>query len=205
MQYSPKKNEFLGVLFVSENDSYDIKIGLDPYPFLFPTVWEVGERIPKKMDRHIYSDTGSCCFTTKAKAQILLQTEVTSLLRFIDLIVVPYFQNNSYYELNGQYKTSEHSHNSLGVIEAYRDILNTKNDFAIAKLIYGRLKGEKLRIHQPCYCGSGLSLKKCSGGQHDKNYRQFRKIDKSILNEDLGVHFTPHLKNIQSRRDFASQ
>jgi hypothetical protein len=96
--------------------------------------------------------------------------------------------------LNGEYKTNEYSHDSLGVVEGYRDILKTTNDLAIAKLLYGRLRGEKLKIHYDCYCDSGMSLKKCSSGKHNWSYRDFRKIHKSVLGEDLKSHFMPHLK-----------
>lgn len=194
LEYYPEKNEISGELCISKFDYYDIRINLDSYPFLFPTVWETGERIPKEMHRHIYTDTESCCFTTKAKAQILLKTKIDTLCKFIKEIVIPYFQNNSYYEINGRYKTMEHSHDSLGVIEGYRDILRTTNDLAIGKLIYGWLKGEKLKIRHMCYCESGISLKKCTDGRHNWSYRDFRKINKYVLEEDLKSHFMPYLK-----------
>jgi hypothetical protein len=194
LTYSKKKNEITGELYISRHDSYSVRMQLDPYPFLFPHVWETAERIPKKVNRHIYTDTESCCFTTKAKAQILLKTKINSLYEFIKGIVIPYFQNNSYYELNKKYKTSEHSHDSLGVIEGYRDILQTKNDLAIAQIIHGRLNRKKLKIHHNCYCGTSLTLKKCSNGKHNWCYREFRKIEKTVLEEDLEIHFMPHLK-----------
>ncbi len=193
LNYDTEKNHLEGELFISDNDSYELIIDLNSYPKSFPIVYETGERIPKKMDRHIYTDTGSCCFTTRAKAQILLRTKVKSLLIFINNIVIPYLQNNSYFEINKKYKTAEYSHGPLGAVESYRDILDLEIDMLIAQLIYRRVKGEKLSIRDACYCGSGIPLKKCNKGKHDKCYRAFRKIDKEILEGDLYTDFSKHL------------
>ena len=110
------------------------------------------------------------------------------------MLIIPYFQNNSYFELNGKYCTEEYAHHSYGVIEGYHDILGITNDRLIALLLVSRIKGEKLKIKDPCYCESGLSLKKCHGGKHDRYYRNFRKIDTDILVSDL-KDFHKHLKD----------
>jgi len=193
LSYDSNKNEFVGELYISKEDSYDILIQLNPYPYSFPIVFETADRIPKKLDRHIYTDTGSCCLTTSAKAQILLKTQITSLSLFIKEIVIPYFQNNSYFEINKEYRTDEYSHGVLGIVEGYRDILKMNNDFLIAKLMYNRINGEKLKIHNNCYCGSGIYMKKCTSGLHDKHYRLFKKIEIPLLEHDLDTYFSKHL------------
>lgn len=185
LSFNEAKNAIEGELLVSKDDSYDISIILAPYPKDFPRVFEMGERIPRKVTRHIYSDTSSCCLSTQAKAQILLKTQITSLYLFVKEIVVPYFQNNSFYEINGHYNGEEYSHNKMGIIESYRDILQTNNDLHIAKLIYNRINHKKLKIHDPCYCGSGHSIKKCNHARHYTCYKNFRKIDLDVLQNDL--------------------
>ncbi|WP_075603785.1 hypothetical protein [Saccharicrinis aurantiacus] len=187
LSYCINNNTIDGELFITEDDSYDVSIHIKPYPKHFPRVFETGERIPPKVSRHIYSDTKSCCLSTQAKAQILLKTKITSLHLFIKEIVIPYFQNNSYFEINGKYKTDEYAHDKSGVIEGYRDILQSNNDYLIAKLMAGRIEGTKLRLHNRCYCGSGLSLKKCNNSQHYKCYKDFRKIDKDVLMNDISI------------------
>ncbi len=119
-----------------------------------------------------------------------MNTKIKNLSLFIEDIVITYFQNNSYFEI----KTDEHSLNRMRVIEGYRDILMSKNDLQIAKLLYNRNNGVKLAIHDSCYCGSGIPMKKCSSGTHDKCYREFKKIDKIVLTEDLSISFIPYLK-----------
>lgn len=187
LSYNEINNSIDGELFISEDDSYDVSILLKSYPKHFPQVYETGERIPPKVSRHIYSDTKSCCLSTQAKAQILLKTQINSLYLFVKQIVIPYFQNNSYFEINGKYKTDEYAHNKSGIIEGYRDILQTNNDYLIARLIATRIKGAKLRLHDNCYCGSGLSIKTCNNYKHYKCYKDFRKIDKDVLMNDIPI------------------
>lgn len=187
LSYNGISNSIVGELFISDDDSYDVSMLLEPYPRSFPEVFEIGERIPPKVSRHIYSDTKSCCLSTQAKAQILLKTQIRSLYLFVKEIVEPYFQNNSYFEINGRYKTDEYSHDKRGVIEGYRDILQTNSDYLIARIMAGRIEGTKLRLHDLCYCGSGLSMKKCNNYTHYKCYKDFRKVDIDVLRNDISI------------------
>lgn len=188
LTYHSDVNAFKGELFLPDGDSYELIINLELYPRFFPVVYEVGGRIPVKLDRHMYTDTGSCCFTTGAKSQILLKTKITSLVKFLDEIVIRYFENNSYYEINGTYFYSEYDHGSMGVVQSYQDILSITDIKRIGRLILQRLQNKKLSIRDLCYCNSGQSLKNCHGGLHCKNYRLFRMIDKDVLYNDL-KHF----------------
>lgn len=193
LKYHKDKNELTGDLYLPDGDSYEVLMKLNPYPVFFPTVFEIEGRIPIKPDRHMYTDSGSCCFTTGAKSQVLLKTKITTLHKFIDEIAVRYFENNSYYEINGKYCYTEYDHGSLGIVQSYQDILNISNNKSIALLMLQRLKSRKLRIKDLCYCNSGQTLKKCSCGLHRRNYRLFRLIDKDVIRNDL-FHFKNILK-----------
>ena len=188
--YNSKSNSLSGELYLPDGDNYELLINIDQYPKFFPSVYETGGRIPRKVSRHIYSDTGSCCFTTKGMSQILLRTKITTLLKFIDEIVVKYLENNSYFEINKQYFTDEYPHDKSAIIEAYQDILGINNKVLITDLIIQRLRNRKLTIRDYCYCKSGVVLKKCSNGRHNVNHRNFRLIDKEILLEDLKIIFS---------------
>lgn len=178
-------NTFEGELFLPDGDTYDVLININSYPNTFPKVHEIGGRIPKKMDRHIYPESGSCCFTTVAKSQILLKTVVKSLLDFVDEIIIPYLENNSYYELNNRYYTEEYSHGKLGIIESYKDILQIDDTIKVAKILLKVAKSKKLVIHQNCYCESGRKLRKCYRGKHLNNLRKLYMVDKNVLMNDL--------------------
>lgn len=183
-----------GELFVSADDFYNVSIDIKSYPELFPVVHELDERIPRKEDRHIYSDTGSCCFSTAAKGQVLLKTKVTSLRHFVREIVIPYFQNNSYFELNGHYNTDHYSHGREGILEGYKDLLEIKDFVQVAQVMYNRVVGVKLKTYHECYCGSGVKMKKCTGGTHDRAFRLFKLIDKSIVAHDLEKSVMPQVE-----------
>jgi len=190
LNYDELGSRVFGELWISDDDSYDVEIDLKGYPRFFPSVYETSERIPRdNPNRHVYTDTGSCCLTTRAKGQILLRTEVTSFLLFIDKVVIPYFQNNSFYELNYKYFDEEYSHGPLGIVESYAEILQLTNPLQIASTLYNLITNGKLRVHNPCYCGSGIPLKKCKNGLHDKCYRNLRKVDKDVIKYDLYVEF----------------
>lgn len=185
LNYCTKKNILQGEIIVDEedNDSYDIKIDIVEFPYFFPKVWEIGERIPPKFDRHINRDL-SCCFTTQAKENIYLKTKVKSLKNFLDFIVIPFFQNNSFFELNGNYKNGEHSHNSITAThETYEDILGIKNIGIIIKLIIDYVFLEqKTQPNQICYCGSNFKLKHCKN--HLNCYQDFLLINETTLLKD---------------------
>lgn len=185
LTFCSENNTLSGVLFLPDGDNYEVLIELDPYPEFFPTVYETEGRIPKKMDRHIYPESGSCCFTTRAKSQVLLKTKVTTLLKFIDEIVIKYFENNSFYEINKSYFGEEYSHGPQGIIEGYKDILKIDDTIKVARAIHQATNNKSLKIHQNCYCGSGRRLRKCANGKHINYLRNLYLIDKTTLNYDL--------------------
>lgn len=180
LEYDKVSNKLIGHLVVLEKDEYEIEIDLTPFPVSFPTVKETGERIHPIADRHIYS-SGNCCFTTKAREDILLKKEIGSLPSFINKIVVPYFLNNSYYEITGKYRHGEYSHGTSGIIEGYKDILNIKNEMLVIAMLFDRLKQHKIRPNDKCYCGSQKKLKNC----HIINYTDFKLIKKTTIQQDF--------------------
>lgn len=179
------KNMFYGDVILPDGDSYEIEVDLEPFPQFFPLVTETGGRIPVKMDRHMYPTSSCCCFTTRAKSQILLKTKVKSLPQFFDLILIPFFENNSFYEIKGFYFGEEYSHGRNGIIEGYKDILKIDNTLLTAKAIIQVSKSKFLKEHQNCYCGSGRRLRKCANGRHINCLRQLYLVDKDVLRTDL--------------------
>jgi hypothetical protein len=185
LKYHEKENAFWGELIIGGSDSYEIIIYLGDFPNDFPIVIEVGERIPKKVERHVYTN-GNCCFTTKAKKEIFLKSEIFTISQFIEKVAVPYFQNNSFYEINGHYKYGGHSHDQeLSTHETYEDILGIRSIYVMRSIISDRLKPLfRIRGNDNCYCKSGNKLKNCKN--HYKNYLDFIKIEKETLKSDLG-------------------
>ncbi|MFD2100119.1 hypothetical protein [Flagellimonas iocasae] len=185
LSYASTSNMIYGTLHLPDKDSYEIEIDLKPCPKFFPSVKETGGRIPIKLDRHIYPITGSCCFTTRAQSQILLKTKVKSLLMFLDLVVVPYFENNSFYEIHNCYFGDEYPHDESGILHGYRDILKIEDRAIIERTIANTIANSRFREHQLCYCGSGRKLRKCTHKRHIQNLRNLYLVDKDVLKSDL--------------------
>jgi len=138
LQFNESKLEFSGNLFVEDNDCYHVSINITPFPNSFPIVKELGGRIPFDIDRHKYSNA-TCCLTTKAKEQVLLKTKIKSLDDFIQSIVIPFFQNNSFFEINKKYIYGDYSHGALGVLESYLEIANISDINLLFKTLHNRV------------------------------------------------------------------
>lgn len=201
LSYSEQNSEFIGELFITETDFYEVKVNILNFPREFPFVYEIGERIPQKADRHIYPNSGRCCLTTTAKEQVLLKTKIHTLKDFILLIVIPFFQNNSYYEIKRKYKEGEYSHGVLGLIEAYRDILQL-DDLKNVPIVLEFLLSRNIQNNEPCFCGSDLPLKKCKGKHHLTAYKSFCLIDKPIVENDLYKLILPYFREFDIYQKF---
>ncbi|WP_299682867.1 hypothetical protein [uncultured Dokdonia sp.] len=183
LDYLEEKKAFVGTLEVMEHDLYEVYIDITPWRTAFPKVYETGERIPRILDRHIYEE-GSCCFTTPALADILLKTKVKTLLEFIVRIVIPFFQNNSYYEIHKEYIYGEYSHTE-GILEGYQDVLKIKDSSKVIDLLVAYYLGFRLTHRHHCYCGSKYTLRKCKNGVHFRGYQKLKLIDKNRLLNNL--------------------
>lgn len=171
---------FSGILTVDEDDDYNVLIDLKTFPKRFPIVKETNERIPPIADCH--NPGGTCCFTVKSKELILLRKGmIKTIPQFIRLIVIPFFQNNSFREINGYYKKGEYSHGLPGIFEGYSDILGIKDVGLTIKILIGYIKGEQMNINTPCYCGSSKKFKDC----HLYKYNDLKFVDKEIILSDL--------------------
>jgi SEC-C motif-containing protein len=180
LQFDSKISEFYGALFVEDNDCYQVSINISPFPHSFPIVKELGERIPFNIDRHKYNDA-SCCITTKAKEQLLLKKRIKSLDDFIKGIVIPFFQNNSYFEINKEYISGDYKHDIAGVFEAYQEIANINDVKLLLEILYNRVMNKKHERNGMCFCKSGKKFKNC----HITNYSDLFLIEKNIIIQDI--------------------
>jgi hypothetical protein len=185
LRYSQSENLLVGELFLPDGDSYEVLINLIGFPESFPEVHETLGRIPIKMDRHMYPGSSSCCFTTRAKSQIMLKTKIFTLLDFVDEILIRFLENNSFFEINKHYFGDEYSHGKKGIIEGYKDILKIDDTIKVSQAVIHAATNKSLKQHQNCYCGSGRRLRKCNNGKHIIYFRNLFLLDKSILKSDL--------------------
>lgn len=181
LTYNASKRTLNRYLFASIDDwdRYFLNILIADFPNHFPEVWEVGERIPREADRHLNRD-GSICFCTKTKEDIYLATRIFNLNDFIQLILIPFLQNNSYFEIHKTYKFGEYSHNFLfATYETYVDVLGIENPIVIEQTIECLINRLKIRPNELCFCGSKKKIKNCSN--HQELYKLGRKIPRETL------------------------
>jgi hypothetical protein len=185
--YNEQSRMFSGTILVDEEDNYCITLDINPFPIKFPVVKEINERIKRGADNHKYSDN-SCCLTVPVKEQFLLRKGlIKTIPQFINKIVIPFFQNNSYREINGEYKDGEYSHGLPGILEGYSDILGIKDLKLTIKLLIKYLKGEKFGLNTTCFCGSNKKYKDC----HRHRFENLKFIDKELILSDLDLLIAP--------------
>lgn len=182
LAFNSEERCFIGIIQVDEDDKYNLKIDISKYSNKFPRVFEIDERIPRKADRHINSDY-SLCFTTAPNEEVLTKTLVKDLESFFKLILIPYLINNSYFEINKEYKFGGYNHHPIySIYETYVDILDINNFEQVANVLQIIADGKKFRPNEICYCGSKKKIKKCNS--HEIGYRNVKKISSERLRLD---------------------
>ena len=165
-------------------DSYFIKIVPSKnYPESFPLVFEIGNRIPKNIDWHVYSE-GHCCIKTIPEEILICRSGIT-LVEFIDTQVKPYFFNQKFRELHG-YFLNERSHGTAGQVEFFKEIFKSNNLVLILKgllLLYENMIPNRTAN---CFCNSGLKFRKC--------HRNSIHFLKNLSNSEL-KHFIHIIRN----------
>ncbi|MEO7982536.1 MAG: hypothetical protein ABI688_00515 [Bacteroidota bacterium] len=146
-----------------EWDRYQVELYPSPlYPFRFPYLFETRGRIPRIMDWHIYTDTGSCCVDI-TPSEILHCREGLSLADYIRRFAIPYFANQTYRIREGYYKNGEYSHGGKGMLEFYMPVLRCDDPvkaLQLLELYCSGAAGNKSIFHF-CFCGSRKKMMNC--------------------------------------------
>ncbi|HRI02758.1 MAG TPA: SEC-C metal-binding domain-containing protein [Pyrinomonadaceae bacterium] len=177
---------FRGFVDIGAGDVYHVQINVRKFPKYFPSVYELHERIPRTNDRHCNLPDGSLCFTTEPKELILLRTKIHTLIDFFDEILVPYLQNNSYFEIHKEYRYGAFAHGrAASTYQTYQELLDIGDPATLIDVLKQLTSGFKFAANELCYCGSGRKLKKCSG--HSELYRRIKYLSQEDLRKALLV------------------
>lgn len=150
-------------------EDYEIEIHCtDGFPYEFPRLFEIGDKIPRIGDWHIYEDTGACCTKIPPEEIIRCQRGIT-VVEYIKEEVIPYFFNQTHRRVEGYYINGEYSHGSRGLLEYYSKELNTGNDYKLTlNLIkFIALEGKPHRTSF-CFCGGKKKFRHCHKGAFEK-------------------------------------
>ena len=150
-------------------ESYKVEIHhADGFPFKFPDVYEVGGKIPRIADWHIYEDSYSCCLTVPPLEMIKCRNGIT-LVNFIGNEVLPYFFNQTHRREEGYYTNGEYSHGYVGVLEFFETELKTAGDVrATINMLFKIATTRKPDRTHDCFCGKKVKYRKCHRGAYEK-------------------------------------
>ncbi len=167
-------------------DEFLIKIVIPKsFPKEIPTVYEIGERFPKTLDYHTYSDS-SLCLGSPMSLKRRIKDNPT-LDGFINSCVVPYFYAIAL-KLQGEenFVFGELNHGIEGIIQDYLDVFGLKYIDQVINLLDILSQKPNRANKRKCPCGCNRIVTKCSLHRKIVEYRDVmtRKeyaADKEIL------------------------
>jgi len=143
----------------TEIDSYQIEIRLpEQYPQGIPYVWEIGKRIPRIADRHMFVDGRACLFVEED--WYAANPQRTDLLEFLDGPVRNFFIGQSLVEAGRSWPFGQRSHGARGILECYAEMIGT-TDLQTAFKYLELLSKKEIKGHWLCPCGSRRKLRNC--------------------------------------------
>ncbi|NCN85854.1 MAG: hypothetical protein GW808_12695 [Sphingomonadales bacterium] len=140
-------------------DQFEVSILVSKkFPQREPMVFETGDRIPREIDRHCYTN-GACC--TGVWEEWLAKNVRPNIGEFLEGPVRNFFLSQIYFEVHDRWPFGERSHGDAGIFEACVDILGVKNDQRLIRRYLRVLAGGRPKGHWQCPCGSQKPLRHC--------------------------------------------
>lgn len=121
-----------------------------------PVIHEIGGRIPRTLDRHMYP-SGAICAEVP---ELTLLRGGFSLLSYLDGPVHNFFLGQSLVERGEQWPFGQWEHGKSGLIQAYGELLGQRDEQKIRRYL-DCLSHKKVKGHWPCPCDSGKPIRQC--------------------------------------------
>lgn len=166
---------------VLEDFNIQIKIPHDYPKKQLPIVKEIGYKIPRGEDRHVYENPdGQFCLTTPLQ-EFLICRKGISFSEFLNDIVYPFLATQMAISLDWikEFPQGEYSHGTAGILEDYIDFLGVGNVETVINCI--KMALNKNIRNTECFCGSNLKVKNC----HEEQIKLLKSYGKSKLKFDL--------------------
>lgn len=187
----------LGTFPVAESgeilDRYQIEIHFpEDYPRSLPRVFEIGRRIPRTVDRHVYPANGQACVVVDEEWLATVGERVV-FRKFLDGPVRNYFIGQSLVEAGEPWPFGQRSHGAKGLVEAYGEWFDTTDQTVVIRYL-DLLTHKRVKGHWMCPCGSGKRLRDCHVDRvREVQQRVSPRLAKRALERLLGA-----LRNEQS-------
>lgn len=152
-----------GIVF----DRFSIRITFPDGTFKLPQIEEIGGRIPRHIDRHVFGNGAIC---TEVPELTLLRGRY-SLASYLDGPVRNYFLGQILVEQGQKWPFGEWDHGRPGLLQAYGEILGV-TDGAQIRGFLDCLRHKKVKGHWNCPCGSGKRIRDC----HVTKLRQLQDV-----------------------------
>ncbi len=143
------------------DDSYEIEITItENYPNELPDVKEIGGRIPRTLNFHVFPKEETLCMGSPLRSMIKINKN-PSLNGFVHSCLIPYLYSVSKKLIYGDdFSFGELDHNREAVLYDYADLLGLEKKEQVITTL--KLLGMKKRIANklkcPCNCGKRLSF-----------------------------------------------
>lgn len=159
-------------------EDYEIEVHCtDRFPHEFPRLFEIGGKIPRIGDWHIYEDTGACCTKIPPEEIVRCQRGIT-VAEYIKEEVIPYFFNQTHRKVEGYYINGEYSHGGSGLLEYYSKELNAGNDYRLTLELLRFIATEN-KPHRTsfCFCGKKEKFRHC----HKEAFEKLKSLGHEVL------------------------
>ena len=141
-----------GVVF----DRFLIWITFPDGPFKLPQIEEIGGRIPRHINRHVFGNGAIC---TEVPELTLLRGR-HSLVSYLDGPVRNYFLGQILVEQGQTWPFGEWDHGKAGLLQAYGEVLGVMDEHQIRGFL-DCLGHRKVKGHWNCPCRSGKRIRDC--------------------------------------------
>ena len=169
LSHSDGFSEVVGIYYVKSPDkhisasgplaSFEINFKIyDKHPYVTPELRETGGLIKNIPGNHV-NPNGTLCYGPPKL--VWASNPDMTLVRFFEEYIHSYFMGYVYYQEHGNWPQGEYEHGNPGVLSAYSELLECKQDF---HSILGMLKMLSLKFRRdrwPCPCRSGEKLGDC--------------------------------------------
>ncbi len=156
------------------------------YPFTVPEVYELSEKIERNIDWHI-SSQGLCCLDMPHRLYEVTKRGI-HFRDFISDFIYPYFANQLYKKLDGNYANGEWNHGNEGIVQFYREEMDIHDSKTAVKFLNAIISNNIPGRNDPCLCGNE-KFKKCTS--HFNGVQRLSRLSRYQLKYDLNIFETP--------------